>query len=185
MLTLQFRLYLLQIVGALGLSAGGQGLLLGAHILDLGQLQCAILLGLGQRVPGNVGMDMDLEGLVVLADDQAVPNSVQEGPQRSQIHVRSAFAHNIDRVEGKGGILGVKIRKIRLFLSGRLCHVLRLRQFLAHQAGEHSPQDDQETFAAGVHHARFFQNGILVDGIRQGLLPPGNGISYYAKIGRA
>ena len=91
-LTLQFRLIFAQIVGALGLSVRRQGLLLGAHILDLGQLQRAVLLGLGQGVPGNVGMDMDLEGLVVLSDDQAVPNSVQEGPAGSDPHLPSACA---------------------------------------------------------------------------------------------
>ena len=51
---LQLGFHVLQIVGALHLAAGGQILGLSAHVLDLGQLQRAVLLGLGQRVAGDV-----------------------------------------------------------------------------------------------------------------------------------
>ena len=55
-------LHRLQVVGALDMLARGQVLGLGAHVLDLGQLQGAVLLGLGQGVAGGVGVDVDLEG---------------------------------------------------------------------------------------------------------------------------
>ena len=54
---------------------------LGAHVLDLGQLQGAVLLGLGESLTGGVGVDVDLEGLVILADDETVADAVQELPE--------------------------------------------------------------------------------------------------------
>ena len=40
--------------------AGGQILRLSTHILDLGQLQRPVFLGLGQGLAGYVGVDMNL-----------------------------------------------------------------------------------------------------------------------------
>ena len=78
---LQFLLNGLQIVHALGLPPGGQVVPLRAHILDLRQLQRAVLLRLIERTAGNIRVDMDLERPVILADDQTVANAVQIGPQ--------------------------------------------------------------------------------------------------------
>ena len=77
---LQLGLYGLQIVGGLGLLAGGQLVPLGAHVLDLGQLQGAVLLGLGEGQARVVGVDVDLKLLVPLSDDQAVADGLQPSP---------------------------------------------------------------------------------------------------------
>ncbi len=53
-----------QVVGGLGLLAGGQLVPLGAHVLNLGQLQGAVLLGLGEGQARVVGVDVDLKLLV-------------------------------------------------------------------------------------------------------------------------
>ena len=101
---LQLPLYLIQVVGALGLAPGGHGLVLGAHILDLCQLQSAVLLGLGQGISGNIRMHMDLERLVVLTDDQAVADGAEIGPQGLN---RGVFplAHDEHRVKGESDLL--------------------------------------------------------------------------------
>jgi hypothetical protein len=61
-----------------------QLVVLGAHVLYLGGFQRAVFLGFGQRVAGDVGVDVHLEALVVLADDQAVADAVEIGPQKIQ-----------------------------------------------------------------------------------------------------
>ena len=77
---LQLFLNGVQVVGGLGLAARRQIRRLGAHILDLGQLQRAVLLGLVQGVAGGVGVDVHLEGLIILADDQTVADAAQIAP---------------------------------------------------------------------------------------------------------
>ena len=51
-------------------------------------------------------MDVDLERLVVLADDQAVPDAVEVGPEGLQVHVGVVLADDEHRVKGKGDLLG-------------------------------------------------------------------------------
>ena len=83
-LIFQLLLHSVQIVGAVGLTAGCQIVPLGAHILNLGQLQRAVLLGLCQGIAGNIGVNVDLEALVVLTDHQTVADAVQIGTQGLQ-----------------------------------------------------------------------------------------------------
>ena len=68
----------------MGFTTGRQIVPLGAHILDLGQLQRAVLLGLRQGIAGDIGVDVDLEALVILADHQTVADAVQIGTQGLQ-----------------------------------------------------------------------------------------------------
>ena len=77
-----FQLFLngVQIISALGDLAGGQRVGLRAHVLNFGQLQRAVFLGFRQGCAGNVGMDVDLEGLVILTDDQTVADAAEVSP---------------------------------------------------------------------------------------------------------
>ena len=53
-------------------AAGGELLGLRAHIFDLCQLERAVFLRFAQRLARNIGVDVDLEGLVILADDERI-----------------------------------------------------------------------------------------------------------------
>ncbi len=173
LLGLQLRLDLLQIVGALGLPARGQLLGLGAHILDLRQLQGAVLLGLAQGRAGGVGVDVDLERLVVLADDQAVPDAVQIGPEGLDGLARR-LAHDEHGVEGKGDVLLGQGGKVGGLLHGQAV-LGTLRGGDAPQLVQHSLEYHQEALAPRVHHPGLFQHRVLVHRVRQGDLALGDG----------
>ena len=141
----------------MGLATGSQIVPLGAHVLNLGQLQRAVLLGLGQRGAGNVGMDMNLKAFVVLTDDQTVANAVQIGPQRLQRLLTHGFADDEHSVKGEGDLV-LQGGKIRLFLDlGLLAY---LGDGFTPQAAQHAAQNDKVTLAAGIYHAGLFQHGI-------------------------
>ena len=82
----------LQVVGGLGLLAPLELFGLGDHVFDLRQFQRAVLLAFVQGAAGNVGMDMDLEDLVVVADDQGVADALQVAAQGLQIRLASRSA---------------------------------------------------------------------------------------------
>ena len=148
---------------------------LGAHILDLGQLQGAVLLPLGEGGAGEFGVDVDLEGFVVLADDQAVADAVEVGPEGVQIHVRVVLAYNEHRVKGEGDLLVAEMGEVRLLLH-------RLRLFGAVGNGQtphliqHPLADDEKALSAGVHHPGLLQHRVLIDGVGQGHLAGGDGL---------
>ena len=164
----QLLFHLLQVVGALNVLAGQQVLVLGAHVLYLGQLQHAELLGLVQGVAGDVGVYMYLKGLVVLADDQAVAYAVEVFAQGLQVHVRLVLAHDEHGVEGEGDVLGAENVEGGLRGLGHLGGLGGGGHFPS-QGGEHGPKDDEIALAAGVHNAGLFQHGVEVDGVLQGL----------------
>ena len=163
-LVFQLLFHGLQIVGRPGLAAGGQIIVLQAHILDLCKFQRTILLGLAQRVARNVRMYVDLERLVVLADDETVADAAEIFAQRVERGDILALAHDEDRVEGEGDILGVKNAEIGLFVyrAGILAD-----DVVAAQAFEHPAQNEAEAHAARVDDAGLFENRILVDGVVQ------------------
>ena len=74
---------------------GGKLLRLRAHVLDLGKLERAVLLRFAQRFAGNVGVDVDLEGLVVFADDERIADAVQKSAER--LDAAPALADDEDR----------------------------------------------------------------------------------------
>ena len=118
---LQLGLHGVQVVGALDMLARGQVVGLGAHVLDLGQLQGAVLLGLGQGAAGDVGVDVDLEGLVVLADDQAVADAVADRPAAAPDPLLRPFLRTMNTgVKGEGDLLR------RRWSRSRPCPALRL-----------------------------------------------------------
>ena len=110
--------------------------MLHAHVFDLCQLQRAVFLGLGKRFPGNVRVDVDLECLVVLADDKAVADGVEVYTQRLEIDGLVLLADDIDRIVGERNILSCKVGKVRLLL--RLACVLLQGNVVSLQACEHA-----------------------------------------------
>ena len=101
-----------QVVGALGSAAGGHVLVLGAHVFDLGQLQNAVLLRFRQSGAGDVGMDMNLECVVVLANDQTVTDRIEISAEGVQISM-FVFADNEHGVKGEGDIFVGQVGEIR------------------------------------------------------------------------
>ena len=104
-------------------------------------------------------MDVDLKGLVILADDERVADRIKILAQRLNGFAEH-LADNEDRVEGEGDVLKRQRAEIRLVLCtfrGKLGH------FLAAQRGEHAAQNHQKALAAGIDNAGFLQHGIHVD----------------------
>ena len=162
----QFFLNGVQIISALGGLTGGQRVGLRAHILDLRQLQCAVFLGFRQGRAGNVGMDMDLEGLVILADDQTVADAAEVSPQGHEVDVLPGLAHHIHGVESEGDLLLRHGVEVGLFLVRlRFLHIFG--DGLAAELCQHTLQDQQVALTACVHHAGLLQYRVHVRGLGQ------------------
>ena len=162
----QFFLNGVQIISALGGLAGGQRVGLRAHILDLRQLQRAVFLGFRQGCTGNVGMDVDLEGLVILTDDQTVADAAEVSPQGHEVDVLPCLAHHIHGVEGEGDLLLRHGVEVGLFLV-RLRLLLIFGDGLAAELCQHTLQDQQVALAACVYHAGLLQYRVHVRGLGQ------------------
>ena len=139
-----------------------------AHILDLHGLKRAVGDGLLQHFAGVVGMDVDLDDLVVVHQHQGVAQCGEEAPQGLRVLLAVTGADELgavtefDVLRLEGAEIGVL-----LDLGGRL--VLRARGHgLAPQLVQHALENDQEALAAGVHHAGLLENRVLVDGVGQG-----------------
>ena len=143
--------------------------MLSAHILDLCKLQRAVALGLGQSLAGDVGVDMDLEGLVVLADNKTVADAGEVGAQRREIDVGLVLSDDEHRVECIGDLLGAENIECAVLVcdSSNLNGGLGSRD-LAAQIGQHSPEDDYVALASGVDNSGFPEHGVEVDGIFKG-----------------
>ena len=127
--------------------------MLHAHVLDLGEFERAVFLGLAERVAGDVRMDVDLERFVVLADDETVADAVEIEAQRLERDVGRGFADDEDRIEGEGDILRIELGKVGLFVCGG---GLVRDDVVALQAAEHALEDDHEAHAARVDDAGLF-----------------------------
>ena len=158
-----------EIVGSLGFLAGLELLCLGDHVLNLGKLQRAVLLAFVQGVAGHVGMNVDLEDLVVIADDERVADAGQIFAKRVEVDVGTALAYHVDGVKGKGDGLHQDIagtgKEIGL---GIIPITLFTRNHFAPQGGQNGFEDDHVALAAGVDHTGLLQNGVLIDGIFEG-----------------
>ena len=161
----------LEIVGGLGLAARGELLGLRAHILDLRELERAVLLRLAQRLARNIGVDVDLEGLVVLADDERIADAVEKAAER--LDAAPALADDEHGVEREGDILFGKHGKVRLLLRVLRCE---LGAFFAAQGAEHTAQNEQEALAARVDHTGLFEDRIHVGRLRERDLALGDGL---------
>ena len=149
---------LLQVVGALDVTAGGQIVGLGTHVLDLGQLQSAVLLGLTENGAGDVGVDMDLEGVVAFTDDQTVAHTVEVGLEGLQAVEVAVLPDNEDGVKGEGDLLGGDGGIVGLLLTGGVS--IRVGGHgLAPELVQHALEDHQKALAAGIHDAGFLENG--------------------------
>ena len=161
----------LKVVGGLGLAAGGELLGLRAHVLDLRKLERAVLLRFGQRLARNVGVNVDFESLVVLADDERIADAVEEAAER--LNAASALADDEHGVEREGDVLFVEHGKIGLLL----CILFgELGALLAAQGAEHTAENQQESLAARVDDAGLFENGVHVSRLRERDLALGDGL---------
>ena len=109
----EFFLDLIKIIGGLGLFAGFELLGLGDHVLDFGQLERAVFLALIQGVARHVGMDMDLENLIVVTDDKGVADTGEIFSQRIEIDIGIILSNNIDGVKRKGNGLRQDVTLVR------------------------------------------------------------------------
>ena len=89
------------------------------------QLQGAVFLRLGQGRTGDVRVYMDLERIVVLADDQAIADGAEIRPQGLNGGI-FPFAYNEHRVEGEGDLLLAEGGEIGLALGLFLAHIWNL-----------------------------------------------------------
>ena len=163
-----------EVVRRLRLAPGDDAVMLGAHVLYLRQLQHAVLLRLVERVAGGVGVHVHLERLVVLADDKAVADAVEERAVRREVDVGIGLAHDEHRVEGESYVLRVENVK------GALPLVLDLDRAvggddLPAQGGEDRAEYDHVALAARVDDARLFQHGVEVYRVGQRVVSGGDG----------
>ena len=166
LLALKLALDILKIVGALRLSAGDYILVLGAHILNLCKLQSSVLLRLGQCFAGNVRMNMNLERLVVLADNKAVSDAGKVCAVRGQINIRLVLSDYEHGIKGIGYLRCVKNIECTAFVGYRRGgHRLGGDLYLAAQISKHSFKDNYVALAAGINNARLAQNGVNVHGV--------------------
>ena len=154
--------------------ACGQVLGLGTHIFDLGQLQGTVFSGFGQHLAGDVGVDVDLELLVALANDQAVAHGAQIGAELIQGHGLGSAADNKYGIVGKGDVLQAQPGEVGpLLLLGQ---VGPLRHGFALHLIQHSLENDQKSLAAGIDDPSLFEDGILLGGVLQSLPPSLQGL---------
>ena len=170
---LQLLLHLVQVVGALSLAPGGHGFILGAHILNFCQLQGAVFLRLGQGRTGDVRVYMDLERIVVFADDQAIADGAEISPQRPQWRI---FAHlrtmnTVSKVKVISSSLRAEKSALLSAFSSLTSGIL-----LTPQGPQHTVQYYQISLSAGVHHPGLFQHRVHFDGLVQGLQTLADGL---------
>ena len=171
---LQLLLNIVKIIGADDLFAGRVLVGLNDHVLDLGNLKRTVLLTLVQRVARDVRVDVNLENLVVVADNQAVADAVEIGAQRFQIDVGRLLAHNVDRVESKGDILS-RVVFGRVVVHDLLnAHLILGRKNLALQRREHRLEDDHVAHAARVHDPGLLKHRVEVESVGQSLVARGD-----------
>ena len=137
------------------------------HVLDLRGDERAILQSCLQSQSGIVGMDMDLDDLIVVHQNQAVAQGCQISTQFLGVLVVFTGHDELGAV-AEGNISIVKIREGSL-LFGRCssCIAFGGHDVLASQGRQHGFQSGQPALAAGIHNAGLFQDRVLVDGVSQ------------------
>ena len=108
---------------------------------------------------------MDLEGLIILTDDQTVADAAEIGPQGHEVNILLGLPHHIYGIESEGDLFLRHHVKVGLFLVGIL-RLAQLRHGLAPELCQHTLQNQQIALAAGVHHTGLFQNRIHIRGLR-------------------
>ena len=114
-------------------------------------------------------MNVDLEDLVVIADDERVADAGEISAQGFKVDVGAALAHHVDGVKGKGDGLHQNIAGAGEEIGlGIIPITLFTRNHFAPQGGQNGFEDDHVALAAGVDHTGLLQNGVLIDGIFEG-----------------
>ena len=142
--------------------------MLGAHVLDLRKLQRAEILRLVEGVAGDVGVDMDLEGLIVLADTRLSPMLVRYLRSGSRSTSGSCL-RTIKTVSNAKVISSVSnTSKSTALLLGLddLVHVLGSGDLTA-VGGEHRAEDVHIALTAGVNDSGLLDHRVLVHGLGQ------------------
>ena len=118
-------------------------------------------------------MDMNLEALVILADNEAVANAVEVSTQRLEGLGLAALADDKDGIEGEGDLL-VQHGEVGLLLA--LLGIHHLGDLLTAQGAEHTLKDHQIALTTGIHHAGLLQHGVHLDGLSQRLITCADGL---------
>ena len=114
-------------------------------------------------------MDVNLEDLVVIADDERIADAGEISAQRVEVDVGAALANDVDGVKGEGDGFHQDIAGAGEDVGfGIIALALFTGNHLAAQGGENRFEDDHVALAAGVDDARFLQDGVLVDGVLEG-----------------
>ena len=166
--------------GALPLAHAGGGLFLHLfpvlldHVFHLYRDELAELQALGQGAVGGVGMDVDLDDLVILHHHHAVADGGQE-----LAHLVGILAGGLPGGDELGAVVKIDLPLVELGEIGPLHRHGRVDHGdgdLAGQTGDgardgilHPLEDEDIAKGSGVHHTGFFQDGVLVDGLVQGL----------------
>ena len=150
-----------------------------AHVLHLDRQKAAVGEGLLQDFAWMVGVDMYLDDLIVVHQHQAVPQSIEEGPQCLGIFLGVPGTDELCTV-AELDLSRLKAPKVRLLPLGDgrgLLVVGRGRDSV--EFVQHSLEDHHKAHAAGVHHPGLFQHRVLVHRVRQGLPGPLKGRSQH------
>ena len=110
--------------------------MLQTHVLNFYGDKGAVGQGLLQGRGGVVGVDVDLDDLVVIHQHQAVAQLLEEGPQFLRVPSGLPGDDEFCAV-GEGNVLGVEVREIGLLLGGFLLDVFRDGHVLSPQGQEH------------------------------------------------
>ena len=147
--------------------------MLGAHVFYFRYLKHAVFLRLGQRIAGDVGVDMNLELLVALTDNETVTDAGEIFAQPVQRLRLAVFpADDEHGVVGKGYVAGLEFAKIREIAGLAVIggNVVGIRRYLAAKRLEHGLKDDNIALAACIHNAGLFEHRVLVDGFGKRIL---------------
>ena len=142
-----------------------------AHVLYLDLEQRAVGQGHAQDVAGGVGVDVDLDYLVVVDQHHAVAYGSEPLAHTLRVAVVLAPADELGAV-GEIDLALVEFGKIGPVpgLGGGLRGGRGGYELLAAEHGQHGLEYEDVALAAGVHNSRALEHGVEVDGIRQGLL---------------
>ena len=140
---------------------------LAAHVLDLHGLKGAVGQGLLQHLAGVVGVDVDLDDLVIVHQHQGVPQGAEEAPEGLRVLLGVPGADKFGAV-AELDVPGLEGAEVGVVLNGRVLLLGPLGHGHPPELVQHPLEDHQKALAPGIHHPGLFQHGVLIDGIGQG-----------------
>ena len=140
--------------------------MLQAHIFNLHGNEGAIVNGLVKGFAGVVGVDVNLDDLIVVHQHQAVTQAAEEFPQLLRVVFVLPGDDELSAV-GEGDVLGVKVGEGGLLGNG-FDTAVGSDDFLAPGGAEHSLQHHYPALTAGIYYTGLFQNRVLINGVSKG-----------------